>query len=60
MAVYEYHGTLGDGEELFEGGSIVAKNEDDAKRRLASRHYEDLSLERLTGVKAIVGRLKSG
>lgn len=56
MAVFRYEGTIRGREEYTESGTAVAKSEEEALQKLRRSGLENISLERLRGLSALVKR----
>lgn len=54
MAVYKYTAINNKREEYTEDGTIVARNEADARRKLQAFDFDDIKLKKLSGVTSIL------
>lgn len=60
MAVYKYTVTLRDREEQVEAGTVLARNEDEAKQKVGKLYEVDkLRLRRLNGFSSLLGSLRA-
>ncbi len=54
MSVYKYQVMLVRGEEFMEEGTVVARNEAEAKQKLRTLNYRQVKLKKLNGFTAFV------
>ena len=57
MAVYRYTATIKDREEHVESGTVVAKDEEDARKKLHRYDLDNAHLRKLGGVSALLKSL---
>lgn len=53
MSVYKYRILLNRGEEFEEEGTVVAKDEAEAKQKLKPLKYNEIHLKKLSGINAL-------
>ncbi len=58
MSIFKYKVTLGR-EDFAEEGTVIAKDEYEAKEKLHSMDFKQIQLKRLTGLSAIVKRFSA-
>ena len=54
MSVYKYRIMLMRGEEVTEEGTVIARDEEDAKKKLRALRYREVKLWKLTGLKGFL------
>lgn len=53
MAVFEYRGCIKKREDYVEAGTVVARDEADAKKKLESLDFVDIRIKRIGGLSGI-------
>jgi len=59
MPVFKYKGFAGHGEEHVEEGTVVAKNEEEAREKLISLEYRDVHLKKMDGIAALLKKFSA-
>lgn len=54
MAVFKYVATARKGEEFTERGTVSARNEKEAEKKLYALEFSDVKLKKISGVGAIL------
>lgn len=56
MAVFEYKASMKDREDFFESGTIVARDELEARKKLQALKFDHIRLKRIGGVAGLLKR----
>ena len=54
MAVFQYKATIPDREDYFETGTVVARDELEAREKLKKLNFKSIRLKRITGFKSFL------
>lgn len=56
MPLYKYVATATSGEDHSEGGTVVARTEEEAKKKLQKLHFDQIRLKKVAGLLGFVGQ----
>ena len=59
MALFKYVATVRKREEFTERGTVAARDEKDAERKLLALEFSDVRLKRISGLSALIGQFRA-
>lgn len=57
MPLYKYVATANTGEDHSESGTVVARTEEEAKKKLKGLHFDQIHLKKVMGLMGLMGQL---